>query len=306
MRRKHIRIKLVDAFAAPPFNGSPAGVVTEADNLADEEMQLIARKMNAPVTAFVLIPETPEADYRLRFFTPLKEVDLSGHAAIATFHALVEEGRIWDRKAKLFFIQETNAGILPVELLFENGRLQNIIITQASPIIQEVEKDTVELAEVLGIKPREITETGLPVELAYTGMWHLIVPIRHLETFTLLKPDYCRLDNFNFQFKASSIHLFCLETIEKESTVHTRSFATAAGIREKPVSGTANGALGFYLVKNGVVEVPTGKVILVAEQEFETGRPGKVSIQITVLKEKVTAVQVGGTAVTLLDGILRL
>lgn len=303
MRRKHIRVKLVDAFTAQPFGGSPAGVVLDADCLSEEEMLLIAREMNASVTAFILLPGEPEADFKLRFFTPQSEVDLSGHASLAAFHTLVEEGKIWGGKVKMNFHQETKAGVLPVELIFENGRLQCIYTTQALPSFRETFPDTIELAEILGIKPREIAETGLPVELAYTGMWHLIVPVRQRETFAHLKPDLYRLETLNLKLGAASTHLFCLETVDKESIVHVKGFA---GVREKAVSGTANSALGCYLVKNGVVEIPTGRILLTTEQGFDNGRLAKVNINITVIKKQVTAVQIGGTAVTLLDGILRL
>lgn len=306
MKIRHIRIKQVDVFTLLPFGGTPSGVVTDADRLSDEEMLLIAREMNVPVTAFVMSPELPEADFRLRFFTTLSELDLSGHATIAAFYGLIEEDRIWARKPKITVLQQTRAGLLPVELLFENGKLDSIVMTQVQPQFKEVEQDAGEFADILGISRRDIIETGLPLELAYTGVWHLIVPVNKLEVFSVIKPDMERLKNINRELGVQSTHLFSLKTVERESTVHTRNFAPAAGISEEPVSGTANGALGCYLVKNGVVEVPTGKVFLMAEQGMEFGRPGRVSIEITVLKEKVTTVRVGGTAVTILDGIIRL
>lgn len=306
MKRKHIRIKQVDAFTTSPFSGNPAVVVMEADGLTDEEMLLIARETNAAGTVFVMASGKTEADFSLRFFTIQTEIDLCTHAAVAAFHALIEDGRIWPRKAKMNVLLETGAGLLPVEMFFENGRLQSTMITQVSPGFASVELEVDEIADILGIRPLEIRDTGMPVEMAFTGLWHLIVPIKNMGTFSSLKPDFERLETINRERGILSTQLFCMETIEKESIVHTRNFTPATGIREHAVTGDANGALGCYLVKNRVVEVPTGKVFLVAEQGIETGRPGKVNIEITVVKEKVAAVRVGGTAVTVMDGVMRL
>jgi trans-2,3-dihydro-3-hydroxyanthranilate isomerase len=88
-----LAIYWVDAFTDRPFQGNPAVVVPQADGLTDFQMQQIAREVNCSETAFVLTAATPEADFRLRWFTPTQEVDLCGHATIAAFHALAQEGR---------------------------------------------------------------------------------------------------------------------------------------------------------------------------------------------------------------------
>jgi trans-2,3-dihydro-3-hydroxyanthranilate isomerase len=306
MKRKNIRIKQVDTFTTSPFSGNPAVVVMEADGLTDEEMLLIARETNAAGAVFVMASGKTEADFHLRFFTLNTEIDLCTHAAVAAFHALIEDGRIWPRKAKMSVLLETGTGLLPVEMVFENCRLQNTMITQALPRFKPADLEADKIANILNIPLPDIGDTGMPIESAFTGLWHLIIPVNNMRSFSSLSPDYDRLENINRQHGILSIQLFCMETVEKDSIVHTRNFTPATGIRENAVAGDANGALGCYLVKNGVVEVPTGKVILVAEQGIETGRPGKVDIEITVMKEKITAVRVGGTAVTVMDGVMRL
>lgn len=90
---KKVSIYQVDAFTGKPFAGNPAGVVPEAEGLVGEELQLIAREMNLSETAFVTRSQDAGADFDVRFFTPVTEVDLCGHATIATFHLLAELGR---------------------------------------------------------------------------------------------------------------------------------------------------------------------------------------------------------------------
>src|SRR5258705_6519443 len=90
-----IRVPIVqiDAFTDQPFGGNPAAVVLDATGIGEAQMQAIAREMNLSETAFLSPPVTPDADYRLRWFTPGGEVTFCGHATVATGHALSEAGR---------------------------------------------------------------------------------------------------------------------------------------------------------------------------------------------------------------------
>jgi phenazine biosynthesis protein PhzF family len=89
---KTYRIKIVDAFTKKPFAGNPAGVVLDAGGLTDAQMQLIAREVNCPETAFILPATERDANLRIRWFSPMSEVPLCGHATIASFHALARRG----------------------------------------------------------------------------------------------------------------------------------------------------------------------------------------------------------------------
>lgn len=109
-----IRLKHIDAFTDTPLTGNPAGVVVNADGLTDQQMQRIAFEVRASETAFVLPPETPEAQLRIRWFTPSAEVPLCGHATIASFHALAEEKMMgMDGAGSYKFQLETKSGSFP-------------------------------------------------------------------------------------------------------------------------------------------------------------------------------------------------
>ena len=112
MRR--IAIKQVDAFTTQPFTGNPAAVVTQAAGFTAAEMQAIAREMNVSETVFVLPATDPEADLQIRWFTPTTEVALCGHATIACFQALAEEGRLGAPRTAGTFKVQTRSGTLPV------------------------------------------------------------------------------------------------------------------------------------------------------------------------------------------------
>jgi PhzF family phenazine biosynthesis protein len=112
-----ISVKQVDAFTEIPLTGNPAGVVLKADGLSDRQMQMIAREMSVPETAFILPPSIPGADLRIRWFTPTVEVPLCGHATVASFHALAEDNMYgMELPGSYTFRLETKSGILPVEV----------------------------------------------------------------------------------------------------------------------------------------------------------------------------------------------
>ena len=104
----------LDVFAAKPGDGNPLAVVLDAAGLDDDTMQAIARWTRLPETTFVLPPSTPEASYRLRIFSPRREVPFAGHPSIGSAHAVLEAGLAKPRDGQL--VQECAVGLLPVEV----------------------------------------------------------------------------------------------------------------------------------------------------------------------------------------------
>ena len=113
---KQYRIYQIDAFTKDKLKGNPAGVVTNADGLSEQQMQEIAREFNNSETAFILSPEDDSYDVRVRFFTPTSEVPICGHATIAAHYARALENHFENTTRVL---QKTNAGILPVDIIRE-------------------------------------------------------------------------------------------------------------------------------------------------------------------------------------------
>lgn len=299
MRR--VKFKHVDAFTSQPFSGNPAGVITEAEGLTDEVMQQIAAEINLSETAFVFKPSTEEANFKVRFFTPLKEVALAGHPTIAAFHALAEEGAIFLSEPMTKAIQETGAGLLPVEFHLERGRVKKIMSQQPKPTFEPYNKPLSELASALGIEESDISETDLPVEIVSTGLPDLIVPVKQLSAVEQIKPNFYDLTVLSQEAGVVSIHVFTFETITPVAMVHTRDFAPAVGIMEDPATGTANGALGAYLVKNTAVR-GNSPITIVAEQGYILGRPSEVIVEVHFSGDEVKLIKVGGGAVTVMEG----
>lgn len=113
---QRIIVRQVDAFTSTPFGGNPAGVITEADTLTTEMMQKIASEMNLSESAYVTLPDLPDADFRLRFFTPEEEVNISGHATIASCYALFEDGRIPLSDNRSAVNIQTDTGLVQIDI----------------------------------------------------------------------------------------------------------------------------------------------------------------------------------------------
>ena len=113
----------VDAFTKEPFSGNPAMVVTEADDLSDDIMQLVASEIYLSETTFIIRSGSKDSSFRFRFFTHSEEIDMSGHAVIAACYTLINEGRILldDGITKVYV--ETNIGSVPVNIYFRKSEL---------------------------------------------------------------------------------------------------------------------------------------------------------------------------------------
>lgn len=283
----NIRILQVDAFTSRAFEGNPAGVVLDAGGLTEEQMQRIAREMNCSETAFVLPSE--RADLRFRYFTPAVEVDLCGHATIAALHALRASGRLRGQRTV-----ETNAGLLQMEAQ-DDGTCW---MEQARPKFRAFEGDLRDLVGLLAISVEDL-DPGVPVGMAYTGLWDLLVPLRDRAALRRAAPNFAALAEHNRRLGVVSTHLFTRDTEDSGSTLHCRDFSPAAGVPEDPHTGTASGALGAYLVHLGALA--PGRHVF--EQGWTVSRPGQILVDVA---EDALRVRVGGRAVTVLEGEMRL
>lgn len=303
---KKVEVYQVDAFTKEPFGGNPAGVVIEANELSHDEMQKISREMNCSETAFVLPATNSKADFKVRFFTPSDEVDLCGHATIATFHVLAQEGKIkLDCKEKLIF-QETKAGILPVTLVVGNdGKLDRVVMGQTLPKIIETSNDISKIAELLGLEVSDLNLNDLPLQVVSTGLPDMMVPVKDLNTLKKANPNFSKLAKYQKEKGFVSIHAFTFETESPNNDVHTRDFAPSVDIDEEAATGTANGALAAYLVENKAIPLKEENIIIKIEQGYMMDRPSEIIAEISHDDSKVKNVKVGGSAVVVMKGTVK-
>lgn len=305
--RYTIKFYQADVFASQPFGGNPVAVIPDAQGLSDDQLQQIAREMNLSETVFVFPPTDKAAVARLRIFTPTQEIPFAGHPVLGTFFILAELGILPVKEAITRVMQECNIGLFSVELYAEDGQVERVVMTQPKPEflgpVEETE-DLYKVASALGLSKHVIADTKWPIEVVSTGLPVLIVPVRTLTAVRSIRPDASAITDVCRRFGANGIMVFTTVTVEPSSTVHTRMFAPSIGILEDPATGSASGALGAYLVQNGVVDVaPTTEII--SEQGYAIDRPSRIFVQVDSDDDIIQSVKVGGQCVMVIEGTLK-
>jgi PhzF family phenazine biosynthesis protein len=275
----------VNSFTANEMGGNPAGVVLEPGELTAFQMKKISRILQVSETAFVFPSDI--ADFHVRFFSPAVEVDLCGHATIATFTVLAKK-QITESKNVIRLTQETKAGVLPVKLHFTNaGELDFVLMQQQKPVFEPVSYSPQTLANVLNISVDDLC-LDLPQKRVSTGLFTLPVCVSSFSVLKKMKPDFRLVKRFCRKHQVGSLHVFTFDTLESDSLYHARNFAPIYDIDEDPVTGTANGAVCSYLRNYGLTSLKQ----MVCEQGDIIGRNGRV--RVSFLDEDVW---VGGNAV---------
>ncbi len=304
--RRSLKFYQADVFTTDPFGGNPVAVFPEAQGLGDDQLQQIAREMNLSETVFVFPPTDPAAVVRLRIFTPTQEIPFAGHPVVGTMYVLARLGLIALPEPVTRVVQECNIGLFPVELHSLKGQILRVVMTQPAPqFLEEVEdtEDLYKIASALGISKLVITEAKWPLEVVSTGLPVLIVPVRTLTAVRSIIPDPAAIVDLCRRFGANGLMVFTTVTVEPFAHVHARMFAPSIGIPEDPATGSAGGALGAYLVQNGVVEVaPMTEVII--EQGYEIDRPSRILVQVESDDDAIQTVKVGGQCVMVVEGTL--
>jgi trans-2,3-dihydro-3-hydroxyanthranilate isomerase len=304
--RRSLKFYQADVFTAQAFGGNPVAIFPEAEGLTDDQLQQIAREMNLSETVFVFPPTNPAAVVRLRIFTPTQEIPFAGHPVVGAMYVLTQIGMIPTPEPVTRVVQECNIGLFPVDLLMRDGQVMRVVMTQPPPqFLERVDEteDLYKVAAALGIAKHTITDTKWPLEVVSTGLPVLIVPVRTLTAVRSINPDPSAIVDLCGRFGANGITAFTTVTVEPFSNVHSRMFAPAIGIPEDPATGSASGALGAYLVQNGIVERGP-KIEIVIEQGYEVERPSRILVQIAANGEAIQTVKVGGQCVMVVEGSL--
>ncbi len=296
-----IPFALVDAFTEQPFAGNTAGVVTVADALSTGQMQSIARELGQTETCFVGAAESPEADLRLRWFTPTVEVDLCGHATVGAFVSLAAAGRIAWRDDRAQVRCATRTGMVAVHLQQTASPAPTVMLSAGVAALTAPSDDRAAVAAAVGLRP-EALDPALPLA-ADAASARLIVPVARLADLLALEPNGPRMVAYGREQGYRRFTLLCRETADPRHFVHLRHFAPANGIPEDPVTGTAHAAAAAYFARERLLP-PGERVLLTGEQGHAVARPGVVSVEVQRQAGLITGIWIGGTAVIVARGEL--
>lgn len=277
------RYVLADVFTDTPLEGNGLAVFTDAREIPEEKLQPIAREMNLSETVFVYKPEG-DGHARIRIFTPTDELPFAGHPTLGT--AFVLAGPLQLGEIRL----ETKMGVIPVRLERDEMRIVFGRMEQPLPTFEPYAAEA-EVLAAIGVERSE-----LPVEVYDNGIKHVYVTLGSVEEVAALRPDQSRLADLD-----AVLGVNCLAG--SGTKWKTRMFAPAGGVPEDPATGSAAGPLALHLARHGRIEF--GQEIEIS-QGLEIGRPSTLYARADGSAEQVERVEVGGSAVIVARGELKL
>jgi trans-2,3-dihydro-3-hydroxyanthranilate isomerase len=300
---KSYRYLQLDVFTEHLFGGNQLAVFLDARGLSTKTMQAIAREMNFSETTFVLPPERPDTDVRMRIFTPGAELPIAGHPTIGSTFALARTGVITPDREQ--FVFGLGVGPVPVSLTWRSDELSFAWMTQPLPTFSAPAIGAAEAAAALGLPEAAVSSTGLPVQVVSCGVPFLYVPLTTRTAVDAAAIDpaaYAKLMHARPD-AGSGVFCFSAERAGDGTTVYSRMFAPAVGVFEDAATGIASGPLGCYLVHHNVVTAQDAGS-MISLQGVRMGRPSRVHISIAVADGDIRGVRVGGMSVLAGEGTL--
>jgi len=276
------QFKQVDVFSRVALKGNPVAVVLNADGLSDAQMADFARWTNLSETTFVLRPQDPQADYRLRIFTTLRELPFAGHPTLGSCHAWLEAG---GQPKGREVIQECGAGLITIRRDAEQLAFKAPPLLRSGPVEEALIQ---RICAGLRIEPQAVVRASW----VDNGPGWVAVMLRDRAQVLALEPDYPQL----LGLALGVIAPWGCAKDGDEAHFEVRAFIAGDGMQEDPVTGSLNAGLAQWLMAQGLA--PARYTV---SQGTAMGRAGRVAI------ERVgDDIWVGGAAVTCLSGHLTL
>jgi len=295
---------VIDAFATERFQGNPAAVVLDADGLEPATMQAIAAEFNLSETTFVLPPETDEAGFRFRWFTPTTEVSMCGHATVAGALALCDAGRI-ERigNEDVSVVVDSRSGHLGLHLesLPRQPMKRMIWLDMPTPRLTNEDISPDKLAPMLGL---DIDSFDASLPLVRTQEDDVLLFVNDVQAVNDARPDFAGLKDFQNERRMRGLCVSTVSTITPSIHTQSRFFAPAAGVNEDPVTGSVHGPLCAYLVMQGRVALTDGLAALQCVQGIPGGRSGVIFALVQPQGDGRHEVRIGGQAHIVMKGTI--
>lgn len=287
---------IVDVFAEGPYTGNQLAVVVSPQTLPEEKMQLVAAETNFSETAFVTPVRTGDGGYRVRIFTPAREIAFAGHPILGT--AWVVRNRLAPEGPGPVRL---SLGVGSVPVTFETAADGQEIAWFAAPsVVSGPVCDREPMAAALGISPDDIDTRG-PVQKMTAGVSAMIVPLRGLDALRRSRLNLAAYASLAAQGFPPLTYLYCRETHHSRNDLCARFFFEAHGVREDPATGNGAAFLGAYLLQHGLH--PETGFSLRIEQGYELGRPSLVMLRGRTVDGR-REVDVGGRVIPVVEGRL--
>jgi len=300
MQRRYVT---VDVFTDRAFGGNQLAVVLDAQGLSTAQMQAIAVEFNYAETTFVLPPRDAANDAQVRIFTVTSELPFAGHPNVGTAFVLAKEAA--KPPARLKF--EEGAGLVPLEILTQGGKVVGAELTAPQPLKRMTEAGAEQAAACISLSAADIRTDRQAPQIISVGMPFLVTELTSREALRKAKPN---ADAFARVFPvdgAFAIYFYTRDVPpgEKPCDLQARMFFPAlSGLTEDPATGSATVALAALLAD--LDPARDGELRLRIGQGFDMGRPSVLLTRVVKQGGKIITAHVGGGCVTMMEGTFRL
>jgi trans-2,3-dihydro-3-hydroxyanthranilate isomerase len=294
-----------DVFTDKIFGGNQLAVFANAEGLAPEQMQKIAREFNLSETVFVLPSHSSELTYNLRIFTPTSELPFAGHPTVGAAYILAAIGAIELRGDITTIVFGEGVGPVPVKIRSEAGKpvyteLSAAKMPEFGPEPPSVEK----LAQMLSLEVSDLLTGDNAPQAVSCGVPFLFIPLRNREALKLARIDRAIWQQLLSAYWAPQVYIFTYDCELTNSDLRARMFAPGIGVEEDPATGSAATALAGYLgirdpAKDGLLQ-------WVVEQGGEMGRPSLLYVEVDKKNGQIEAIRVGGSSVLVSEGTMEI
>jgi len=280
-----IEVQIISAFVDNNKGGNAAGVVLNADNLSNEQKLKIASKVKLSETAFV--SKSKEADFKLDFFTPTRQIAHCGHATIATFSYLSQLGLIENPVSSKETIDGKREILIQGDLAF---------MEQKPPLYTQVKDQKHKILQSLGLTEKDLLSDA-PILIVNTGNSFAIIPIANDDILKNIVPNFDLITEISEEFNLIGFYAFCNQTDDPARDVNTRMFAPRYGIEEESGTGMAAGPLACYLYD----KLGLKKDRILIQQGWFMNPPSQslIIVDLSLDNGKITKIMAGGKGIAM-------
>ena len=300
MQRRYIT---VDVFTDRAFGGNQLAVVLDAGGLTTAQMQAIATEFNYSETTFVLPPRDKANDAQVRIFTPVQEIAFAGHPNVGTAFVLAAMAK--EPKPRLLF--EEKAGLVPVDVVREQGRVTRTELTAPQPLERLSRLSAAEAASCISLGADDIKTDHHEPQIVTVGNAFLVMELHSREALKRARPDAAAYGKLLPRDGARSVWFYTRDVPATEAPCdrQARMFMRgASGLVEDPATGSATVAAAALFAD--LDPVRDGELKLTVGQGFDTGRPSLLLTRVRKQGGKIVSAHVGGQSVQMMEGTFRL
>ncbi len=300
MQRRYVT---VDVFTDRAFGGNPLAVVLDAKGLSTAQMQAIATEFNYSETTFVLPPADPANGAEVRIFTVRSEIPFAGHPNVGTAFVLATLAD----KPPAWLKFEEKAGLVPVEILSEQGGVIGAELTAPQPLKRLTELGAEQAAACLSLSAADVKTDRHPPRIASVGLPFLMVELASRQALRRAKPDAAAFARTFPRDGSDAVYFYTRDVPvdEKPCDLQARMFHPgASGLSEDPATGSATAAAAALLAD--LVATRDGELKLRIGQGVDMGRPSLLLTRVRKAGGAVASVHVGGACVPMMEGTFRL